>query len=275
MTTSFDNIDELSQNLVGIALAAALKVGGMLVEAFNRGVTVEQKTGFSDLVTEYDRESERMISDYIFQHHPDSTLLGEEGGAQGVGRVQWYVDPIDGTTNFATGLPFFCVSIGAAFEQQMLAGVIYDPIRAELFSASTRGASLNNKPIRSQGGRRDAEAVILTDFPYLKKQLSDDDYGLYARMIKNFRGVRRIGSIALQMAYVACGRADVVFSINASAWDVAAGMFLIEQAGGRYLPLEPARQKPWPPPDFIAVCPEFELEQSVLNVLPLLTTADH
>ena len=270
MTGSVDQLDELSQNLVEVASTAAFKVGQMLVDAFNNGVTVEQKAGFYDLVTEYDRESERIISAHILQYYPDSAILGEEGGARGTGSLQWYIDPIDGTTNFATGLPFFCISIGVALDRQMLAGIIYEPVRQELFAASTQGAFLNGAPIRAQGARQDAEAVVLTDYPYLRTRFLDDDYQLFAAMVANFRGVRRLGSVALQLAYVACGRADIAFSINASSWDIAAGMFLVEQAGGRYLPLKTTRPPSWPPVHFIATCPEFELAGSVLKALPTL-----
>lgn len=262
--------DELSQHLVKIASTAALKVGDMLVEAFQQGVAVREKKGFYDLVTEYDSKSEQMIVEHIFEHYPDSTVIGEEQGAYGQGAVQWYVDPIDGTTNFAAGLPLFCVSIGVALDQFMLAGVIYDPVRQELFSASTQGAFLNDRPIRARGSRLDAQAVLLTDFPYLTRQLTADDYGLFARCVRHFRAVRRLGSLALELAYLACGRADVFFSSGSQAWDVAAGMLLVEQAGGRYLLLEPARHKAWPPVDCLVCCPEFDLEQSVLKALPVM-----
>jgi myo-inositol-1(or 4)-monophosphatase len=262
--------DELSQHLVKIASTAALKVGDMLVEAFRRGVSVREKKGFYDLVTEYDSKSEQMIVEHILEQYPDSRVVGEEQGAYGGGAVQWYVDPIDGTTNFATGLPLFCVSVAAALDQSMLAGVIYDPVRQELFSASTQGAFLNGRPIRARGGRLDSQAVLLTDFPYITRQITADDYGLLAQIVSHFRAVRRLGSLALELAYIACGRADVFFSSGSQAWDVAAGMLLVEQAGGRYLLLEPARHKAWPPVDCLVTCPEFDLEQSVLKALPVI-----
>jgi myo-inositol-1(or 4)-monophosphatase len=152
----------------------------------------------------------------------------------------------------------------------MLAGIIYEPVRQELFAASTQGAFLNGAAIRAQGASQDSEAVVLTDFPYLRTSLLADDYELFAEMVKSFRGVRRLGSVALQLAYVACGRADVAFSFNASAWDIAAGMFLVEQAGGRYLPLNSTRPESWPPVHFVATCPEFDLDRSVLKALPVL-----
>lgn len=266
------DINELSQHLLNIATTAALMVGDTLSEAFVRGVSAEEKSGHYDLVTEYDREAERVIVEQIFREYPNSTVIGEEGGARGDGAVRWYVDPIDGTNNFATAFPFFCVSIGAALNGQMLAGVIYDPVRRELFSASTTGAFLNGERISARGNKIDSRAVLLTDFPYPGDMSSDEDYLSFAQMVRNFLSVRRLGCAALELAYVACGRADVAFSIGgSSAWDVAAGMLIVEQAGGRYVSLgqpDPQTgQTPWPSGKYIATCPEFELEQSILKTL--------
>jgi myo-inositol-1(or 4)-monophosphatase len=262
-------MDRLSQRLVEIASQAALQVGDILVNASARDVSVEEKSSFHDLVTKYDRESEEIIADYIFKQYPDSTLVGEEDGIRGKGQVQWYVDPIDGTSNFAAGLPFFCVSIGAALNDQPLAGVIYDPIRRELFTASTQGAFLNGEPIRAGGHKTDSLALLLTAFPSPHAGISDGDGLLFAEILRCFATVRRVGSAALALAYVACGRADVVLETSINAWDVAAGMFLVEQAGGRYVPFgsrtSSIGQAPWMFPGFVATCSEFDLEQSIIN----------
>lgn len=273
------DINHLSQHLLKIAKGAALLVGDMLVEASAEAtvgkLAIENKANFHDLVTKYDRQSEQMITDYIFQQHSDSTIVGEEGGAKGSGSIHWYVDPIDGTSNFARGIPFFCVSIGAALGDQMLAGVIYDPVRREMFSASTQGAFLDDKPIRAHGSQTDSGALILTAFPSPHATgVSDDDFKLFSELVRSFATVRRVGSCALSLAYIACGRADVVFESSVNPWDVAAGILIVEQAGGRYLPLaspsSPADQQPWLSPKFIATCPEFDLEQSVLRGLPFM-----
>jgi myo-inositol-1(or 4)-monophosphatase len=272
------NKTNLSLHLEEVAKGAALCVAEMLVaasaEATAGGLSTAEKSSFHDLVTKYDQESERMITDYILAHHSDSTIVGEEYGARGGGNVQWYVDPIDGTSNFAAGLPFFCVSIGAAIEGQILAGAIYDPIRQEMFSATTQGAYLNGQPIRAQGGKSDAQALLLTAFPSPHAGVLDEDVKLYFEIVRRFATVRRMGSAALALAYVACGRADIVYEPGINPWDVAAGSFLVQQAGGRYIGfgkqrLESESPQPWMFARCIAACPEFELEQSILSQLSL------
>lgn len=264
-------VDVLSQQLVQIAAGAAHKVGDMLVEGLAQAtaghVSIEEKASIHDLVTRYDRESERLIVDYILQHHPDSTIMGEEQGARGNGRVRWYVDPIDGTSNFAAGIPFFCVSIGAVVNNQIVAGVIYDPIRRELFSATTGGAFLNGNPIRSRGHTTESKALLLTAFPSAHAGVGDEDFKRFSEMVTRFATVRRIGSAALSLAYVACGRADVVYEPSVNPWDVTAGMFIIEQAGGRYLAFGPENGQTarWMLPKCIATCPQFDLENSVMH----------
>lgn len=266
--------DQLSQHLVEIASNAALSVGDMLVKASAEAtagqVAIAKKASFHDLVTKYDKESEQIVSEYISRHHPDSAIVGEEGGAQGGGSVNWYIDPIDGTSNFASGIPFFCVSIGAAVGDKLLAGVIYDPIRRELFSASTEGAFLNGAPIQSRGGVTDSEALLVTAFPSPHVPITDEDFLTFGKVVNSFATVRRMGSAALAMAYVACGRADVIFEPGINPWDVAAGIFIVEQAGGRCVTFgQREGQTPkhsWLRPKIIATCPEFDLQHSALNV---------
>ena len=267
--------DSLSQHLVEVATNAALKVGDMLVKAAADArageVSITEKSSFHDLVTKYDKEAEQIIADYIFQHHPDSTLVGEEGGSQGNGSVHWYVDPIDGTSNFATGVPFFCVSIGAVCGDQILAGVIYDPNRDELFSASTRGAFLNNEPIKAKGNTSDAQSLLITAFPSPHIPVTDEDFLTYGELIRGFATVRRMGSAALALAYVACGRADVMYEPAINPWDITAGTFIIEQAGGRCITFGQRDgsmpEQTWLRPTVIATCPEFDVDRSVINTL--------
>ncbi len=270
----FTSVDQLSQHLVTIAAGAAQSVADMLVEgaaqATAGNLSIDKKSSFHDLVTRYDRESERAIVDYIFHHYPDSAVMGEEDGAKGSGSIHWYIDPIDGTSNFAAGIPFFCVSIGAAHNGQMIAGVIFDPIRRELFAATRQGAFLNGRPIRSHGGQRDSQSLLLTAFPSPHSGVSDEDFRRFSEMVKQFATVRRMGSAALALAYVACGRVDVAFEPAINPWDVAAGMLLVRQAGGQYLPFgpvdSPTHPQPWQYPSFIAACPEFELDKSVMRM---------
>ena len=195
--------------------------------------------------------------------------MGEEEGARGSGSAHWFINTIDGTSNFAAGIPFFCVSIGVALGDQMLAGVIFDPIRQELFFASTQGAFLNGKPIQARGATTDAEALLVTAFPNPQLEVSDDDARLFGEMVRRFTTVRRMGCAALALASGACGRADVIFEPAIKPWDVDAGMRLVQQAGGRYVSFgEAAPHKnlqPWMLPACIATCPEFNLEQSIMS----------
>jgi myo-inositol-1(or 4)-monophosphatase len=263
--------NELSRRLVKRAEECALKVGPYLLQMFSSGITTEIKGGYHDLVTEADRIAEQMITKQIFRTFPDSTILGEESGQQGKGDFLWYVDPIDGTNNFISGIPLFCVSIAVSYQGQMLAGVVFEPVRNELITASLDGAFLNGIPIHSSGVTSDAAALLLSSFPYEGGQATPKDFEYYETIISRFRAVRRLGSTALELAYVASGRADITFQTNANPWDVAAGMFLVHQAGGIYSIPENAnptiQNTPWLSPQFVASCPQFDLNKSCLHNL--------
>ena len=194
-------------------------------------------------------------------------MLGEENGAQGTGTVGWVIDPIDGTNNFVSGIPFFCISIGVLYQGNGIAGVIYDPVRKDLFTASPEGAFLNGKPIQSFGHPTDRTALLLTGYPYEGGVSDQADFDYHQKIVNRFHAVRRLGSTALELAYVACGRADVTFQTNANPWDVAAGMALIERAGGHYH--VPSKGDlltfPWKSPRFIGTCANFSWDESVLK----------
>ncbi len=264
-----DDALQLCSGLMEIASSAARLAGRYALEHFKRGVASERKAGFYDPVTECDRQAERLIEELILGAHPDSTIVGEEGGQRGTGAIHWYVDPIDRTNNFIDRIPFFCVSIGAASGGRLVAGAIYEPVRDELWAASLNGASLNGEPITSAGHSVDSGSVLLTGFPYTGGRASPADYESFQKLVAAFRAVRRLGSTALELAYVACGRGDVAFETNANAWDVAAGMLLVEQAGGRYLAIRSDNQEPWTCPRFVATCPQFDLERSSLTATRL------
>jgi myo-inositol-1(or 4)-monophosphatase len=262
-----EQTDELSRHLLEIAWGAARDAGAYFAPYAGR-IDFAEKKGFFDPVTECDKESERRIVERIFREHPDSTIIGEEDGQQGSGEVHWYVDPIDGTNNFVAGLPFFCVSIAAALGDQLLAGVIYDPSNDEVFAASTAGATVNGEPIRCSGSPRDSRSTLLTEFPRSGRPIGPDDLDYYSRLIRPFRAVRRLGSTALHLAYVAAGRADATFGMGTNAWDVAAGTLLIQQAGGRYIvpPGNPEwSARPWLSPHYLAVTAELDLTKSVVG----------
>jgi myo-inositol-1(or 4)-monophosphatase len=265
--TSDREADALSSHLLGIAVGAARDAGSYF-KPFAGRITYDEKKGFFDPVTECDRESERRIVERIFREHPDSTIVGEEGGQQGGGAVHWYVDPIDGTNNFVAGIPFFCVSIAAAVGDKLLAGVVYDPSHDELFAASTAGATLNGEPIRCSGSTTDSGSTLLCEQPRSGRPVDPDELERFGRILRPFRAVRRIGSTALHLAYVAAGRADATYGIGTNSWDIAAGVLLVQQAGGRFLvppSNETAVARPWLTPDYFAVTPELDLEKSILG----------
>jgi myo-inositol-1(or 4)-monophosphatase len=222
--------------MLNFAIETARMAGGLLLEKFGKKINVSMK-GDINLVTEADLASEKLIIDRIRSHYPQHSILAEESGEAviigGTNKWKWIVDPLDGTTNFAHGYPCFCVTLALENEGQIVIGVTYDPTRNEMFSAEKgQGASLNNKPIRVSAAQKLADALIVTGFPYDFKQREN-----FARHLTTFllqsRGVRRDGSAAIDMAYVACGRFDGFWEEGLNPWDVAAGLLLIEEAGGR------------------------------------------
>jgi myo-inositol-1(or 4)-monophosphatase len=263
-----------SNRLLEVARLAALGVGDLLRASFGGDEQVGTKRDFHDLVTKYDVQSEQMIRAFLTEHVPGSIICGEEGGTEGAGEIKWYVDPIDGTNNFASGLPFFCVSIAAVENGRLSAAVVYDPVRSELFAGSPEGATCNGKPIRSAGAVRDREALVLTDYPtHIGSEVVDaglSDFERFAAIVRSFGSVRRLGAGALALAYVAAGRADVAFGTTTHPWDVAAGALLVQAAGGRYLPL-PATPAylaaPWTAGAYVAHVAGFDLEASCLAEL--------
>jgi myo-inositol-1(or 4)-monophosphatase len=256
------------------ASQAALDVGDRLRTAFHARPAVEHKSSFHDPVTVHDREAERSIRSRILAAYPDSLICGEEGGEHGgghdPGRLRWYIDPIDGTANFARGLPFFCVSIGAALGNEMVAGVVYDPLREELFSAFDDGAFLNDEPIRSMGARTDAEAFLIASYPSYRDVDGPNAQAALAHfhaMLHAVGTLRRPGSAALTLAYVAAGRVDAAIGTSVHAWDVAGALCLVRHAGGIYRPLlEQTRTgEEWTAPGYLAAVGTYDLDSSVLN----------
>lgn len=230
-----------SRELAGIALVAARSVGGRLREAFRSRPAVRTKRDFHDPVTEHDLAAEETIREVVERYCPEGTVVGEEGGLSGgaEGRVTWYVDPIDGTANFAAGVPFFCVSVAAAVGGQVVAGVVYDPVRDEEFVGSLAGAFVNGVRLRSVGAADDATAMLLTSYPTARDLAEEGEAALlrFGELVRSFAAVRRLGSAALKLAHVAAGRADAALGLRASPWDVAAGSLLVRQAGGVYVPM--------------------------------------
>jgi myo-inositol-1(or 4)-monophosphatase len=233
-----------AQKLTFVLEAAeiAREAGARLREFYAQGVATEYK-GDVDLVTIADRTVEKLIRTRLGAIFPDHGIFGEEGTRDRLeGEFRWYVDPLDGTTNFAHGLPQFCVSMGleqrpanltAAEDGTLVAGVIYDPLRDELFSAERgKGASLNGKPMQVSRIAELAESLVATGFPSRKRHASPNIH-FYQEFTLRSHGVRRAGSAALDLAYVAAGRLEAFWEFNLNPWDTAAGILMIEEAGGR------------------------------------------
>jgi myo-inositol-1(or 4)-monophosphatase len=223
------------------AEAIAREAGGLLREFYHRGVRTEYK-GDVDLVTEADRASERLIGERLRAAFPEHGVYGEEGTRSALdAEFRWYVDPLDGTTNFAHGFPAFCVVLGcerraaslkADEDGEMVAGVIYDPLRNEMFStARGEGATLNGEPIHVSRAKLLQESLIATGFPSHKRHLNPNVH-FYQEFTLRSHGVRRAGSAALDLAYVACGRLDGYWEFQLNPWDTSAGYLLVEEAGG-------------------------------------------
>jgi len=211
----------------------AREAGGILMEHFRRRVKVEYK-GDVDLVTVADRASEELIVRRIRERWPGHNILGEEGTRSEQGSdYRWYVDPLDGTTNFAHSYPVFCVSLALEYRDERIAAVIYDPTRDELFSAEKgSGAFLNGKAASVSKIASLAECLVATGFPSHKRHKNPNIH-FYHQLTLRTHGVRRAGSAALDLANVASGRFDGFWEFNLNPWDTAAGVLLVEEAGGR------------------------------------------
>jgi len=210
----------------------AREAGTLLMSFFGK-VAIEYK-GDVDLVTEADRGSEKLIVERIRRQWPDHDLIGEEGSRRETGSdFRWYVDPLDGTTNFAHGFPAFCVSMALEYRGERIAGVVYDPSRNEMFAAEKGGGSrLNGASIHVSKTARLAESLVATGFPSHKRHQNPNIH-FYHQITLRSHGVRRVGSAALDLCYVACGRFDAFWEFNLNSWDTAAGVLLVQEAGGK------------------------------------------
>ena len=217
--------------------AIAREAGALLMQFFHQGLKIEYK-GDADLVTAADRASEALIRERISKQFPTHDVLGEEQGLNDQGSdYRWYVDPLDGTTNFAHGYPVFCVSIAlehrASGQGHRIAGVVYDPTRDELFSAQQgKGAHLNGKPIHVSKASQLKECLLATGFPSHKRHKNPNIH-FYHQITLRTHGVRRAGSAALDLCNVASGRFDGFWEFNLNPWDTAAGVLIVEEADGK------------------------------------------
>lgn len=210
----------------------AREAGAVLMEHFRRRVVFEYK-GDVDLVTEADRKSEKLITTRLRQRWPEHNIVGEEGTRHENGSdYRWYVDPLDGTTNYAHGFPVFCVSLGLQFKDELIAGVLYDPTRDELFAAEKgSGATLNGERMHVSRTKRVSESLLATGFPSHKRHKNPNIH-FYHQITLRSHGLRRAGSAALDLANVAAGRVDGFWEFNLNPWDTSAGVVLVREAGG-------------------------------------------
>ena len=224
------------QPLLNIAVRAARRAGEVIIRSLNRleSLTVTAK-GRNDFVTEVDHAAEAEIIAVIRRHYPQHAFLAEESGSTGEHETVWIIDPLDGTTNFLHGFPVFAVSIACQMKGRLEHAVIYDPMRGELFTASRgAGAHLENHRMRVSKARGIDGSLIATGFPYRANTRYLDSYMSMLRAVtEQAAGVRRAGSAALDLAYVAAGRVDGFWEIGLAPWDTAAGTLLIQEAGGR------------------------------------------
>ena len=220
-------------SFVDISAEIAREAGALLATYFERRIGFELKGEF-DLVTEADRASERLVIERLRSHFPTHSIVAEEGGGhKGSSEFCWYVDPLDGTTNFAHGFPMFNVTMALERAGELIAGVIFDPTRNEMFSSERgAGAYLNNRPIHVSKVARVEETLVATGFPSLKRH-ENVNVHFYYQLAMVTHGVRRAGSAALDLAYVASGRLDGFWEFGLNPWDMAAGILLIEEAGGK------------------------------------------
>lgn len=220
-------------NYLEIATLAARQAGAIVRDGYSQVVTVTHK-GAIDLVTEFDQRSETLILAALRGAFPGHAINSEESGQAAGDEYEWLVDPLDGTTNFAHKFPVFSVSIALTFQRRLIVGVVYDPLRDELFTAAAgQGARLNGAPIRVSSVAALERALLSTGFPYDVRTNPNNNLAEFARFQLVAQGVRRTGSAALDCSWVAAGRLDGFWELRLNPWDVGAGALIAREAGGR------------------------------------------
>jgi myo-inositol-1(or 4)-monophosphatase len=231
----FEPVKETS--MIQLAIEAALTAGHFLKESIGKVLEVERKFGQeTNLVTQIDKKAEEIIISMIRSKYPDHDFLAEESGSHNKkSEYRWVIDPLDGTLNFTHGVPIFSVSIAVEERGTVIAGVVYDPSSGELFTAEKgKGAFLNKKPIRVSKIDTLIESLLVTGFPYTIQANPDHAVEHFVNLLMKAQGLRRLGSAAIDLCYVACGRFEGFWEVSLSPWDMAAGILLVEEAGGRF-----------------------------------------
>lgn len=227
------------------AIEAVVRAGNLQMAKFGTGIRVEKK-GAIDLVTEVDVEVERMFRALVAERFPDHEVLAEElGGGSGGARHRWVFDPLDGTTNFAHGVPIFCASLALEIDGEAVVAAVYDPNRRELFTAEAGvGSWLNGQRLRASTSATVLESMLVTGFPYTVHQEADAFLKVFGQVLKQARAIRRLGSAAIDICWVAAGRMDGFWEASLKPWDTRAAALILQEAGGRVTGMDGG---PWDP----------------------------
>ena len=247
------------------AIEAVVRAGDLQMAKFGTGVRVEKK-GAIDLVTEVDLEVERMFRTMVAERFPDHDVLAEEfgGGLRGASHC-WVFDPLDGTTNFAHGVPIFCASLALEIDGEAAVAAIYDPNRKELFTAEAGlGAWMNGQRLKTSSTATVLEAMLVTGFPYNIHQKADEFLKTFGEVLKQARAVRRLGSAAIDICWVAAGRMDGFWEASLKPWDTRAAALILEEAGGKVTGMD---GKAWVPRDGHIVATNGLIHEEVLKIL--------
>ena len=236
--------------MIKSTLLQAIQAGATeLKKYFNGTFTIASKATLNDLVTEADHASEKAIFSVIQNNHPDHFILSEETGAMPTASTtKWIIDPIDGTINFANGIPICCVSIGVEQEGKMILGAVYNPFMNEMFIAETgKGATLNDQKIQVSNKSDLLSSCLVTGFPYQYLDTENGPLQIFEKLIRKAIPVRRLGSAALDLCWTAAGRFDGFYEHKLQAWDSAAGFLIVEEAGGKVTDLKGNPYSPYQP----------------------------
>jgi myo-inositol-1(or 4)-monophosphatase len=240
----------LISDILAVAQAAAVDAGAGLKELWGQVEVLKTKDGIRDVLTRADLEAERRLVEIIRARFPDHHILTEESGripSHGESPYRWILDPLDGTTNYLHQVPYCAVSVACEEAGELMAGVVYAPFQDELFTAGRgAGAALNGTAIRVSSMDRLEESLLATGFPASPGIPLEPHLAIFARLLRNTQGVRRPGAAALNLAYVACGRFDAFWGADLKPWDIAAGMLLVREAGGRVAGYRDRQDEPFP-----------------------------
>lgn len=244
----------------------ARKAGEILMRGLGQDIQIDHKSEI-DLVTEIDRRSEEYLLGVIRARYPEDRVIAEESGVvQGTNGHVWHIDPLDGTVNYAHGVPFFSVSLGFVAEGQIQLGVVYDPVRDECYTAQRgQGAYLNGRPLQVSMADELIQSLLVTGFPYDIRERQDNNLDHYASFSLRSQGVRRLGSAALDLCYVAAGRLEGFWEVQIQSYDIAAGALIVEEAGGTVTDVRGGPDFLTPPCSILAT--NSRIHRAMLDVL--------